>query len=259
MKIPIYQIDAFADRVFAGNPAAVCPLREWLDDAVLQAVAQENNLSETAFFVPEDEGYHIRWFTPVAEVDLCGHATLGTAYLILHELEPSLNRVIFRSRSGILSVHREGDTLAMDFPAQPPNPCDMPPAMPQALGMTPMEVLASEDYFVVLPNEEDVAATKPDFIRLKELELRGIIVTAKGNQADFVSRFFAPKLGIDEDPVTGSAHCALTPYWADRLGKSTLRAHQLSKRGGTLYCEDRGDRVVIAGKAVKYLEGHITI
>ncbi len=259
MKIPIYQIDAFADRVFTGNPAAVCPLQEWLDDAVLQAVAQENNLSETAFFVPEDEGYHIRWFTPVAEVDLCGHATLGTAYLILHELEPSLDRVTFRSRSGTLSVNRKGDTLAMDFPAQPPKPCDMPPAIPEALGTAPMEVLASEDYFVVLPKQEDVAATQPDFMRLRDLGLRGIIVTAKGNQVDFVSRFFAPKLGIDEDPVTGSAHCALTPYWANRLGKSRLRAQQLSKRGGTLYCEDRGDRVVIAGKAVKYLEGHITI
>ena len=259
MKIPIYQVDAFTDRVFAGNPAAVCPLREWLDDSVLQAVAQENNLSETAFFVPEDEGYHIRWFTPVAEVDLCGHATLGTAYLIMHELEPSVDRVTFRSRSGALRVHREGDTLAMDFPAQPPKPCDMPPAIPEALGTTPMEVLASEDYFVVLASEEDVVAIKPDFFRLKELELRGMIVTAKGNQVDFVSRFFAPKLGIDEDPVTGSAHCALTPYWAKRLGKSRLRAHQLSKRGGTLYCEDRGDRVVIAGKAVKYLEGHISI
>jgi PhzF family phenazine biosynthesis protein len=259
MKIPIYQIDAFAEHVFTGNPAAVCPLQEWLDDAVLLAVAQENNLSETAFFVPEGEGYRIRWFTPVAEVDLCGHATLGTAYVILHELEPTLDRVTFRSRSGILSVLREGDTLAMDFPAQPPKPCNVPPALPQALGAAPVEVLASEDYLVVLPKEEDLVATKPDFSRLQELDLRGIIVTAKGNQADFVSRFFAPKLGVDEDPVTGSAHCALTPYWANRLGKSRLRAHQLSKRGGTLYCEDRGDRVVIAGKAVKYLEGHITI
>jgi len=259
MKIPIYQIDAFAEHVFKGNPAAVCPLREWLDDAVLQAVAQENNLSETAFFVPEDEGYHIRWFTPVAEVDLCGHATLGTAYVILHELEPSLDRVTFRSRSGKLSVLREGDMLAMDFPAQPPQPCDIPPALPQALGTTPVEVLASEDYFVVLSKEEDVVVTRPDFKSLKELDLRGIIVTARGNQADFVSRFFAPKLGIDEDPVTGSAHCALIPYWAHRLGKSSLRARQLSKRGGMLHCTDRGDRVVIAGKAVRYLEGHITI
>jgi PhzF family phenazine biosynthesis protein len=259
MKIPIYQIDAFAEHVFEGNPAAVCPLREWLDDAVLQAVARENNLSETAFYVPEDEGYHIRWFTPVAEVDLCGHATLGTAYVILHELEPSLDRVTFRSRSGMLKVDRQDDMLAMDFPAQPPRPCDAPSMLAEALGRPPLEILASEDYFAVLAKEEDVMTLEPDFNRLKELDRRGIIVTAMGNQADFVSRFFAPKLGIDEDPVTGSAHCALTPYWANRLGKSHLRAHQRSKRGGSLYCEDRGDRVLIAGKAVKYLEGHIII
>ena len=259
MKIPIYQIDAFAERVFEGNPAAVCPLQEWLDDAVLQAVAQENNLSETAFYVPEDEGYHIRWFTPVAEVDLCGHATLGTAYVILHEFEPSLNRVTFRSRSGMLQVDRQDDMLAMDFPAQPPKPCDAPSMLAEALGRPPLEIVASEDYFAVLAKEEDVVTLEPDFNQLKKLDRRGIIVTAKGSQADFVSRFFAPKLGIDEDPVTGSAHCALTPYWANRLGKSRLRAHQRSKRGGSLYCEDRGDRVLIAGKAVKYLEGHIII
>ena len=259
MKIPIYQIDAFAERVFEGNPAAVCPLQEWLDDAVLQAVAQENNLSETAFYVPEDEGYHIRWFTPVAEVDLCGHATLGTAYVILHEFEPSLNRVTFRSRSGMLKVDRQDDMLAMDFPTQPPRPCDAPSMLAEALGRPPLEILASKDYFAVLAKEEDVVTLEPDFHQLKQLDRRGIIVTAKGNEADFVSRFFAPKLGIDEDPVTGSAHCALTPYWANRLGKSRLRAHQRSKRGGSLYCEDRGDRVLIAGKAVKYLEGHIII
>jgi PhzF family phenazine biosynthesis protein len=226
---------------------------------VLQAVAQENNLSETAFYVSEGERYHIRWFTPVAEVDLCGHATLGTAYVILHELEPALDQVTFHSRSGTLKVGRQGDMLALDFPAQPPRPCDIPPALGDAFGMVPLEILASEDYFAVFPKEEDVLSMAPDFDRLKEVDLRGIIVTAEGNQADFVSRFFAPKLGIDEDPVTGSAHCALTPYWAHRLGKSRMQARQLSKRGGRLDCEDRGDRVLIAGRAVKYLEGHITI
>jgi PhzF family phenazine biosynthesis protein len=259
MKIPLYQIDAFASKVFAGNPAAVCPLSGWLEDALMQAIASENNLSETAFFVPLDQGYHIRWFTPAAEVDLCGHATLASAYAIFTYLDPSRSRVTFKSRSGPLTVSKQGDVLAMDFPARPPLPCTVPPSLAGALAVRPFEVLCSEDYFVVLPSEEDVRSVDPDMGLLKKVDLRGVIVTAKGKNADFVSRFFAPKVGVDEDPVTGSAHCALIPYWSGKLGRKDLLAHQVSKRGGELFCKDQGDRVVIAGRAVAYMEGTITI
>jgi PhzF family phenazine biosynthesis protein len=258
MKIPLYQIDAFTGRVFGGNPAAVCPLQEWLDDGVLQAIAQENNLSETAFFVPVEDGYHIRWFTPVAEVDLCGHATLASAHVIFNIMDSSRSRVSFRSRSGILTVSKEAGLLAMDFPSQPPRPCDAPAGLLEGLGKKPLEVLCSEDFFVVFSNEEEVRGLEPDMAKLKNLPLRGVIVTAPGGEADFVSRFFAPKYGIPEDPVTGSAHCALTPYWAATLKKKALKAHQVSKRGGELFCSDHGKRVLIAGRAVKYLEGTIT-
>ena len=259
MKVPLYQIDAFASRVFGGNPAAVCPLEEWLDEAVLQAIAQENNLSETAFFVPTDQGYYLRWFTPVAEVDLCGHATLASAYVIFSIMDPALSRVSFSSRSGILTVSKEGDLLAMDFPSQPPRPCDAPADLLAGLGKEPLEVLRSEDFFVVFSSEGEVRELKPDMVKLNNLPLRGVIVTAHGGDADFVSRFFAPKYGIPEDPVTGSAHCALTPYWAERLNRKTLKAYQVSKRGGELFCSDHGKRVMIAGRAVKYLEGTITL
>ena len=259
MKIPIYQIDAFASKVFAGNPAAVCPLGGWLEDGLMQAVAQENNLSETAFFMPLDQGYHIRWFTPAAEVDLCGHATLASAYVIFTHMDPSRTRVTFKSRSGPLTVSREGDLLAMDFPAQPPAPCDAPPALVEALGIGPAEVLRCEDYFVVLPSEKDVTGVDPDMGLLKKVDLRGVIITAKGEESDFVSRFFAPKYGVNEDPVTGSAHCALIPYWSKKLGKKDLMARQVSRRGGELFCKDKGDRVVIAGRTVAYMEGTITI
>jgi PhzF family phenazine biosynthesis protein len=258
MKIPLYQIDAFSSRVFGGNPAAVCPLKEWLDDGVLQAIAQENNLSETAFFVPVENGYHIRWFTPVAEVDLCGHATLASAYVILNIMNSSMSRVSFRSRSGILTVSKESDLLAMDFPSQPPRSCDASAELLEGLGKKPLQVLCSEDFFVVFSNEGEVRSLEPDMAKLKSLPLRGVIVTAPGGDADFVSRFFAPKYGIPEDPVTGSAHCALTPYWATTLKKKALKAHQISKRGGELFCSDHGKRVSIAGRAVKYLEGTIT-
>jgi PhzF family phenazine biosynthesis protein len=259
MKIPIYQIDAFSSRVFCGNPAAVCPLREWLDDSVLQAIAQENNLSETAFFVQEDDGYRIRWFTPVAEVDLCGHATLASGFVILSYIDPARTRVVFRSRSGNLSVVKEKDLLSMDFPSQPPVPCAPPRELIEGLGSAPLEVLRSEDYFVVFSNEGDIVALNPDMELLGRLDLRGVIVTAQGDGIDFVSRFFAPTLGVDEDPVTGSAHCALTPYWSRRLGKMDLHAHQVSRRGGELFCMDRGDRVSISGRAVMYMEGTITL
>jgi PhzF family phenazine biosynthesis protein len=259
MKIPLYQIDAFTSRLFGGNPAAVSPLQEWLDESVLQAIAQENNLSETAFFVPMEHGFHIRWFTPVAEVDLCGHATLATAYVIFNVIDSSLSRVSFSSRSGTLTVSIQGDLLAMDFPSQPPRPCDAPTDLLEALGKRPLEVLCSEDFFVVFANEAEVRELAPDMAKLKDLSLRAVIVTARGGEADFVSRFFAPKYGIPEDPVTGSAHCALTPFWAARLGKKDLKAYQVSKRGGELFCSDRGERVTIAGRAVKYMEGTITL
>lgn len=258
-KIPLYQIDAFSSRVFAGNPAAVCPLEAWLDDSLLQAIAQENNLSETAFFIPDEKGYHIRWFTPLAEVDLCGHATLATAFVIFNSFEPSGTQVSFESRSGTLTVARENGLLAMDFPSQPPEPCEAPEELLEGLGKHSSEVLRSEDYFVVYASEEDILGLKPDFQKLKKVGLRGVTVTSKGSEADFVSRFFAPKLGVDEDPVTGSSHCALTPYWAGKLEKERLHAFQLSRRGGELFCTHRGDRTVIAGQAVQYMEGTISV
>jgi PhzF family phenazine biosynthesis protein len=259
MNIPIYQIDAFSNRVFAGNPAAVCPIEEWLEDSVLQAIAQENNLSETAFFVPQENGYHIRWFTPVAEVDLCGHATLATAFVIFNYLDTSSSQITFRSRSGKLTVVQENELISMDFPSQPPVPCEAPKELLDGLKREPLEILCSEDYFVVFSSEKAIIELKPNMGLLKKLDLRGVIVTAKGDKVDFVSRFFAPKFGIDEDPVTGSAHCALTPYWAKKLNKKNVHAHQVSERGGELFCKDCGDRVVIAGRAVKFMEGTCNI
>jgi len=259
MRIPLYQIDAFASRVFAGNPAAVCPLDTWLDEALLQSIAEENNLSETAFFVPEGEGYGLRWFTPVTEVDLCGHATLATAFVLFEYLRPELQSVTFSSRSGPLTVTRAGDLLALDFPALPLSASRPVDDAAAALGVRPLEVRSGMDHFVLLENEAQVRALQPDLERVKRLGGRGVIVTARGEEADFVSRFFAPACGIPEDPVTGSAHCALTPYWAERLGRSELRALQLSARGGELFCAAMGERVRIAGRAVRYLEGTIFI
>ena len=245
--------------MFEGNPAAVCPLEAWLPDGLMQAIAMENNLSETAFFVPEDGGYRLRWFTPLAEVDLCGHATLASAHVILNALGAKANRVAFETRSGRLTVIRDGDMLAMDFPAQPPRPVEAPAALLEGLGARPTEVLAAGDYVAVFEDEETVRALIPDLGRLGELDLRGVSVTAKGTDCDFVSRFFAPKLGVPEDPVTGSAHCALAPYWADRFGKDELTARQLSKRGGDVRCRLAGDRVILSGGAVTFMEGWIEI
>jgi predicted PhzF superfamily epimerase YddE/YHI9 len=259
MKLPIYQVDAFSSRVFSGNPAAVCPLGTWLPDQLLQGIASENNLSETAFFVPDEGGYHIRWFTPVSEVNLCGHATLASAFVIFNHVEPARDRVVFQSASGPLTVTRREDMLSMDFPSLPPLACDCPPALIKGLGKEPLGVLRSEDYLAAFPSERDVLELKPDFAALKKLGLRGIIITAPGEEADFVSRFFAPTFGIDEDPATGSAHCTLTPYWSQKLGKKELRAFQLSARGGEIFCEDRGDRVVISGRAVEYMQGWISV
>jgi PhzF family phenazine biosynthesis protein len=254
---PIYQVDAFASHVFAGNPAAVCPLEEWLDDALMQAIAAENNLAETAFFVRQGERYQLRWFTPVIEVDLCGHATLASAFVIFGDLEPGRTSVTFTTRSGDLTVTRAGEFLTMDFPSIATTPCAAPEALLAGLGCEPLEVRQGMDYLVVVRDQATVRALEPHMEHLLQLDTRGVIVTARGEQADFVSRFFAPAAGIPEDPVTGSAHCALTPYWAARLGKSRLHAVQLSQRGGELFCEEAGARVLITGRAVKYLQGTI--
>ncbi|MBI5490522.1 MAG: PhzF family phenazine biosynthesis protein [Deltaproteobacteria bacterium] len=259
MQIPLFQIDAFAERVFSGNPAAVCPLVSWLPDAVMQAVAAENNLSETAFFVPQDDGYAIRWFTPRTEVDLCGHATLASAHVVLRHLTTGRTAVRFSSQSGPLAVHLAGDLLALDFPSRPPVARPAPAGLAAAVGGAPRETLFARDAMLVYATEDEVRALRPDFARLAALDLFGVIVTAPGRDVDFVSRYFAPREGIPEDPVTGSAHCTLVPYWAQRLRRTTLRARQVSERGGDLFCEDRGDRVSIAGRAVTYLEGTIDV
>jgi PhzF family phenazine biosynthesis protein len=257
MHIPIYQIDAFTSSLFAGNPAAVCPLDRWLDDATLQSIAAENNLSETAFLFRRNGHYDLRWFTPTVEVDLCGHATLASAFVIFTELETTKDVASFETRSGTLVVRRDGDMLTMDFPARPPSDCTPPEALLKALGQSPVAVLASRDYFIVYETEEQVRSLQPNMELLRSLDRQGVIVTAAGNDVDFVSRYFAPAAGIPEDPVTGSAHCTLAPYWSERLGKIRLRALQVSARGGELWCEHRGDRVLIAGQAVKYLHGTI--
>ncbi|MFA5189364.1 MAG: PhzF family phenazine biosynthesis protein [Verrucomicrobiia bacterium] len=259
MKIKQYQVDAFASRVFQGNPAAVCPLKAWLKDDVLQAIAGENNLSETAFFVPIERGFHLRWFTPVAEVDLCGHATLASAHVLFEILGYPKLTIEFETRSGRLVVERRGGLLTMDFPARPLTSCSPPTALIEGLGRRPVEVLVSDDYVAVFESETDVRGLSPDFAKLNQVDLRGVCVTAPSVNADFVSRFFAPKLGVPEDPVTGSAHCELAPYWASRLGKSTLRAFQASERGGELLCTLRGDRVILLGKAVTFMEAEIDI
>jgi predicted PhzF superfamily epimerase YddE/YHI9 len=261
MRLPIYQVDAFTDSLFGGNPAAICPLEKWLPDATMQAIAAENNLSETAFFVREGEGYALRWFTPTVEVDLCGHATLASGHVVTRLLEPERQSVSFRTlKAGTLTVSRRADLLVMDFPARPAVPVAAPPGLLAALGGAPREVLRARDHLVVYDSPAEIAALKPDFAALAKVDVFGVIVTAPGeNGVDFVSRYFAPAQGIPEDPVTGSSHCTLTPYWAKRLGKITLEARQLSRRGGALTCTLDGDRVSIAGRAVLYLEGQIEL
>jgi PhzF family phenazine biosynthesis protein len=260
MRIPLYQIDAFADRLFAGNPAAVCPLDDWLPGDVMQAIAAENNLSETAFFVGEGAAWRLRWFTPTTEIDLCGHATLASAYVIFRFVAPDRTRIRFRTeKAGELVVTRDGELLTLDFPSRPPAACAAPPALGAALGRVPASVAAARDFVAVYDDTDQIAGLSPDFAALAKLG-RAVIVTAPGNgEVDFVSRFFAPALGVDEDPATGSAHCSLTPYWAERLGKTRLSARQLSRRGGSLYCTLRGNRVEIAGGATLYLTGAIVI
>lgn len=259
MKLTSYTLDAFTDRVFGGNPAAVCPLTEWFDDATLQSIATENNLSETAFFVPDGEGYHIRWFTPTCEVELCGHATLASSYVIFKTIAPEKSELNFRALAGALRVTRDGDLLSLDFPSRPPQPADPPPSLIDALGAKPNEICKARDYLAVFDDADAVRDLRPDMATLAKVNMYALIVTAPGNDCDFVSRFFAPGRGIDEDPVTGSAHCTLIPYWAGRLGKKTLHARQVSKRGGELFCELKGDRVSIAGRVVLYSESVIYI
>lgn len=257
MKIKQYQVDAFATRAFEGNPAAVCPLESWLDDGLLQAIAEENNLSETAFFVPSEKGFKLRWFTPVKEVDLCGHATLATAHVLFDILGYAGQTITFETRSGELIVERKAGRLEMNFPACPPTPCKLSETLAKGLGQRPVEVLAADDYLAVFDSEATVRAITPDMVLLGQLDLRGVIITAPGTDVDFVSRFFAPKFGIPEDPVTGSTHCALAPYWAGKLGKRTLSARQVSKRGGDLTCEIKADRVLLSGCAVTFMEAEI--
>lgn len=259
MELTIYQIDAFAEKPFEGNPAAVVPLKGWLADTTMQAIAEENNLAETAFFVPTNKGFHIRWFTPNKEVRLCGHATLASAFVLFNILDNKSDVVLFDSLSGPLSVSKRDDLLTLDFPAQPALACELPSALSKGLGKSPVKCFASDDFLAVFENEEDIASITPSHEHLKQLDLRGVIATAPSEEYDFVVRFFAPKYGIPEDSVTGSAYTQLMPYWATELGKSELRARQISPRGGNVYCELREDRVLISGRAVKYMEGRIEI
>lgn len=258
MELNIYQVDAFAHEIFTGNPAAVCPLESWLNDDVMQNIAAENNLAETAFFVKEGTGFHIRWFTPTTEVDLCGHATLASAYVIFEQLNYSNKTIHFESKSGQLSVEKQGDLLQLDFPTQVAIPCETPKALTQAFGKAPIACFENEDYLAIY-NEEFIHAAKPDLTLLQTLELRGVIISAESEEYDFVNRVFAPKYGINEDPVTGSAFTKLIPYWANALNKNTLTAKQVSQRGGEVNCQLKGDRVLISGKCKLYLTGKIYI
>lgn len=262
MPVSLFHVDAFTDRPFRGNPAAVCPIAAWLDDDLLRAIAAENNFSETAYFVPEGDHFRLRWCTPRCEINLCGHATLATAFILMTMLDPHRDSVRFETRSGALTVRREDDLFVMDFPALPPWKCENPPnELIAGLGSENLgEVLQLKDnYFVVYESEQIVRNIRPNFQQLEKLHPAGVAITAPGNQADFVSRYFAPSYGIPEDPVTGSTHCSLTPYWAARLGKKLLHARQVSKRGGELWCEDVGSRVGIKGQAVLTMKGTLLI
>jgi len=259
VRLPIYQLDAFTRRPFGGNPAAIVIMDEWLPDSVLQNIAAENNLAETAFVIPRGEPFPLRWFTPSLEIDLCGHATLATADVLLRERFASRDRIVFATASGELTVARAGDELAMDFPSRPGKPVAVTEDMVLATGCRPLEACLARDLMVVLEREEQVRELRPDIARIAALDAFALIVTAPGSDADFVSRFFAPKAGVPEDPATGSSHCTLTPYWAERLGKSSLTARQLSARGAEIRCEQRGDRVVIGGRCAWYLKGEIEV
>lgn len=269
MQLPLYQIDAFSEQLFRGNPAAVVPLSDWLPDELMQAIAAENNLAETAFFAPLEAGaaddFQLRWFTPTEEMDLCGHATLATAYVLFERLQPQRDAVRFATRSGTLVVSRDGGRLTMDFPARPATAVALPEEIARALGVRPVWSGQARDWLVVLENRRQVSALKPDFATLLEVSSQAVIVTAAGDGdgdgdgADFVSRFFAPQSGIFEDPVTGSAHCTLVPYWAPQLGKKRLHARQISARGGDIHCLLANDRVYMSGNCTHYMTAEISV
>ncbi|TDB68003.1 PhzF family phenazine biosynthesis protein [Arundinibacter roseus] len=259
MKLPLYQLDAFTDRLFAGNPAAVVPLESWIPDELMQQIACENNLAETAFYVATETGFHIRWFTPTTEVDLCGHATLAAAYVIFIIKEYPESEISFDSRSGLLTVSRTDSWFTLNFPADTLHIAVAPPALHESMSaLEPFDVFKGKsDYLVVVENETQIREMTPDILVLSTIPTRGVIVTAPGDEVDFVSRFFAPQSGIDEDPVTGSAHTTLIPFWAERLNKTSMTARQLSPRGGFLRCELAGDRTLISGQVRLYLTGEI--
>src|SRR6202049_1037597 len=263
MHVAMFRVDAFTDTIFTGNPAAVCPLASWPEDELLQASAAENNLSEPAYLVPQGDGFGLRWFTPKCEVNLCGHATLASGFVILNILHPNRESVRFETRSGTLTVARDAERLAMDFPARPPCACTDPPAELaeglQASAQASAVLQIKDNYFVVYGSEEAIRGIAPDFAVLGKLHPFGVAVTAPGKDADFVSRYFAPSYGIPEDPVTGSTHCSLAPYWSKRLAKTTLHARQISGRGGEMWCEVKGQRVVLKGNAVLVMRGELMI
>lgn len=260
MKIPYYQIDAFVtERPFSGNPAGVCILDEWLPDDILQGIAFENNLAETAFIIPHSEYYDLRWFTPTLEIDLCGHATLAPAYLIMNVLDPKLSKVTFMSKSGELIAKKNEDLTEINFPSRPPKSGEPIEGLIESIGANPIEVYKSRDYLFLFENEEQIRRLDPDMAKLIKTDCFAVIVTAKGEKCDFVSRFFAPSAGVPEDPVTGSAHSSLIPFWAERLQKNTLHAFQISQRGGELFCKHQGDRVLMAGKCKVHFEGGISL
>ncbi len=260
MKIPIYQVDAFTDDLFGGNPAAVCFFDQWPDDKTLQGIAAENNLSETAFLVKNNTGYDLRWFTPTLEIDLCGHATLASAHVLFNHMNYESDTILFKTiHHGVLTVTRTKDLITLVFPASIPKKIEISPVLTEALGKAPVEAYETRDLMAVFADEEEIIKLSPDFEKLKKIPQLGVIVTAKGNNSDFVSRFFAPNAGVNEDPVTGSAHTTLIPYWAHRLNKEKLHAFQISERKGELYCEYHTDKVYISGKALTYLVGEINL
>ncbi len=254
-----FEVHSFTDQVFQGNPAGVCPLDEWIDDDLMQKIAKENGFSETAFFVPSKDGFDLRWFTPALEVDLCGHATLASAYVLFDHMGFEGDMIVFHTQSGDLLVSKQGSAIVMDFPSRPATRIEAPEHLINAFDHELGDVYKSRDYMVVFDSEETVRDLRPDFAELEQLDCTGIIVTAPGTDVDFVSRFFAPMAGIPEDPVTGSAHCTLTPYWAAALGATDLSARQISERGGELACRLVDDRVQIAGRAVLYARGFLNI
>ena len=260
MKIPIYQVDAFTSELFKGNPAAVCPLKEWLPDQIMQNIAMENNLSETAFFIEENNFFHIRWFTPKAELDLAGHPTLATAHILVNEFKKENNTFIFKTKIGdTLKVTINDNIYLMDFPSRPPEFVDDNNLLHDALGIKPIELLAHRDLIAVFENQNMIKSINPDLEKLKKLNYPSVVITAKGDDSDFVSRNFAPKLGIPEDPVTGSSHCELIPYWSRKLNQKEMVALQISERGGKIICTDMNDRVLIGGEAITFFKGEIEL